>query len=168
MSEDDQPPTPISKDTPLLSRGVDKRTSVPVLPALTFNDGFFIQNGPTGLPFLDEEPHSSPVVTGERAPIDNYDPPSDEGTPPMAEHEGAGNQRPRSFLRQKFKVLATMAAVAESPVREEAAARMGYPMIEYHTGDLFRVMLVDEEYIFGKSEHGELGWAERASFVPLA
>ncbi len=64
--------------------------------------------------------------------------------------------------------METMAAVANSPVREKAVLKNGYAFIDYAAGDLFRVLDADHRFLFGSSEHGTTGWVERENFVPLS
>ncbi|EPQ26807.1 uncharacterized protein PFL1_05785 [Pseudozyma flocculosa PF-1] len=231
-SEDDaddaassKPPTPISKDTPLRSffkrdlveersAEASKRTSVPVLPALTFSgsetlfgtgaddsrDASFLERIPERASSISEDnadelrstnTHSAPslrtLAHSQRSSFSvagggAFTPPTGEPNISYAAEASTASasssastvaSRLTDILSSQHQVVATMAAVADSPGRSheaQASSVYGYPLLEYATGDLFRVLYIDSEdrrYYFGKTERGELGWAERAAFVPL-
>lgn len=129
------PPTPISKDTPLVADAASAGGAVapPMLPALTFNSGLFDR--------------------------------SDANFSSASEQRGEVTDDAAS---QAMKIMGTMAAVANSGARSSDEAKDGYPFIEYAVGDLFSVVQQDSTHMFGRSEHGVIGWVERENFVPLS
>ena len=162
---DSNPPTPISKDTPLLGESSTEPVAPPTLPALSFNSGFF---GQSDAVFTSAQAHGDDIET--------------DG-PRMAEREGLASSHSPSATAESTvhdrtvrapnaaspfpSVRGTMAAVANSP-SVPRAAKNGYPFLDYAVGDLFRVVDHDDMHLFGDSEHGVTGWVERENFVPLS
>ncbi|CDS01572.1 hypothetical protein [Sporisorium scitamineum] len=152
------PPTPISKDTPLVgnSAAVGEPVAPPTLPALTFNSGFF---GQSDAVFDSASAHGLGVETDNGSPSAQ--------TPALDEPARTASGSAATATRV---VMGTMAAVADSPstASRGSATKDGHPFIEYAVGDLFRVADHDEVHLFGHSEHGVTGWVERENFVPLS
>lgn len=80
----------------------------------------------------------------------------------------------RATAHRRYKVLATLAAVDDHPSSAERAAaanRMGWPLVSFAAGDLLKVLYDDPEdgtgLLFGRTEKGQLGWAEKSYFVKL-
>ncbi|SPO30796.1 uncharacterized protein UTRI_05592_B [Ustilago trichophora] len=172
---DSNPPTPVSKDTPLLNEANNEPVAPPTLPALSFNSGFF---GQSDAVFSSAQAHGLGVEThntqdAEQAVLTPANPPSS-----TAESSTAGVRPDRTIREAKISTknpaggafprpLGTMAAVANSPSTPREA-KNGHPFIDYAIGDLFRVVDHDDVHLFGDSEHGITGWVERENFVPLS
>lgn len=169
---DSNPPTPVSKDTPLLNKANSEPVAPPTLPALSFNSGFF---GQSDAVFSSAQTHGLGVETH-----DTQDAERSKLTPAssITESSTAGAGQDRTIRASKtstknptggafLRPLGTMAAVANSPTTPRVA-KNGHPFIDYAVGDLFRVVDHDDVHLFGDSEHGITGWVERENFVPLS
>ncbi|GAC74492.1 invasion-inducing protein TIAM1/CDC24 [Moesziomyces antarcticus T-34] len=152
-----KPPTPISKDTPVLNKhehdDAAEDVAPPTLPALSFNSGFFAQSEvfsthPHGPDSLRVDPSANQAVDRN---------PALPATSRAKEATSSSTATPAG----------TMAAVANSPAGTRAS-KAGHPLLEYVVGDLFRVVDGDASHLFGSSEHGATGWVERENFVPLS
>ncbi|KAJ1592461.1 hypothetical protein NDA15_002809 [Ustilago hordei] len=174
--EDSNPPTPVSKDTPLMNRrnSNSEDAPAPTLPALSFNSGFFGQSDAV-FTFASASVQSQ-VKTGQETK--SVHPPTS-----IAESVVAGEDRTVDALKRTSKpttnftpplsqaAFGTMAAVADSPTTTEGRGmKNGFPFVQYSVGDLFRVTDAHEGglLLFGHSEHGITGWVERENFVPLS
>ncbi|SNX82031.1 uncharacterized protein MEPE_00736 [Melanopsichium pennsylvanicum] len=171
---DSNPPTPVSKDTPLRH---EELVAAPTLPALSFNNGFFGQSGAVfssaseahGTGFEDE--NSRCVETSTLAA--NQDSGNAVVEYSASSRRGSGSDRGEDRTIRMIREssagtpLGTMAAVANSRTTSRGT-KNGYPFVEYAVGDLFRVRDHDEMHLFGDSEHGITGWVERENFVPLS
>ena len=162
------PPTPISKDTPLganPSPGAGQDVSAPMLPALTFNSGFF---GQSDAVFDSASAHGLGVETEDAAvaQLSSSDKTYATASPNAVQD---GTVRAPDQSPSESKPIGTMAAVANSSsAASRGGAKNGYPFIEYAAGDLFRVLDHDDMHLFGHSEQGVAGWVERENFVPLS
>ena len=151
------PPTPISKDTPLLTEPATSSEAAgppPTLPALSFNSGFF---GQSDAVFSSTQAHGLGVDTAERSASTG-----DDATVRANQPSATPSSRPSLPAG-----TGTMAAVANSALAPNGS-KNGHPFIEYAVGDLFRVTDSDGAFLFGCSEHGATGWVERENFVPLS
>ncbi|SPC67871.1 uncharacterized protein UHOD_14773 [Ustilago sp. UG-2017b] len=179
--EGSNPPTPISKDTPLMNRrnSNSEDAPAPTLPALSFNSGFFGQSNAvftSASASVQSQGLGVEIQTGQETK--SVHPPTS-----IPESVVAGEDRTVHALKRTSNpttnftpslsqaAFGTMAAVANSPTTTEGRGmKNGFPFVQYSVGDLFRVTDAHEGglLLFGHSEHGITGWVERENFVPLS
>lgn len=178
--EGSNPPTPVSKDTPLLNRRMSNSedAAAPTLPALSFNSGFFGQSDAVFTSAsASVEARGLNVETDAAREAEGLHPPT--SAPENAALGGDGTVRaaklaPKpsaNFSPPPSASFGTMAAVANSPLAAGGRGmKNGFPYIQYSVGDLFRVTDAHEGgvLLFGHSEQGVTGWVERENFVPLS